>query len=140
MQNEALCAMEKQRELQGLHPWLIGAAAGGVIVFMAIASVTWFPRLNEPWVGMTSCGGALFLGILISAYWRVLGSWRLWISLTTVVAFNAICILVFVQQIRQLSLWDIDAILGLELFATMFFLNWFLDAKKVRVEITHKKL
>ena len=121
------------------HPWLIGVAAGVVFVFTAIASATWLPRLSEPWAMMTIVGAVFALGILISTYWRFLRSWRLWITLTTVVALNAICIRIFLTRIRQLSLRDIDVILALELGATGLFLNWFLDTKKARAELSRRK-
>jgi len=57
----------------------------------------------------------------------------------TVVGLDAICIRAFFEQMRNLSLWHIDLIAGSELFATMLFLNWFLDTKKARAEITHRK-
>ena len=130
---------EKRQLKSGSHPWLIGAAVGGVIFIATIASATWFPQAPEPLSGMTIGGGAFALGILISTYWRFLGCWRLWISMAVVIGLDAVCIRVFLEQIRQLSLWDIDVILALELGATMLFLNWFLDTKKARAEMAGRK-
>ncbi len=88
---------------------------------------------------MTIGGGGLCLGMLFSRYWKFVASWRLWISLAALVALDAICIRFFLEQMRELSLWNIDCILAFEFVATIFFLNWFLDTKKARAEISRRK-
>jgi hypothetical protein len=121
------------------HPWLIGIAVGVVLVIAAILSATRFPNAPEPLSGMTVAGGAFALGLIMAAYWRFLGSWRLWTSLGCVIALNAICIRLFLAHLRNLTLWDLDFIVAFELIATMLFLNWFLDTKKARLEMSRRK-
>ncbi|MFZ0334078.1 MAG: hypothetical protein WAN10_05820 [Candidatus Acidiferrales bacterium] len=129
----------KDQPTSASHPWLIGIAVGVVILVAAIVSATRFPDAPEPVTGMTIAGGALALGMITATYWRFLRSWRLWISLGCVITLDAICIRVFLEQVRNLTLWDIDLIVAFELFATMLFLNWFLDTKKARLEISRGK-
>lgn len=97
---------------------------------MVIVSANWLPRAPEPFTDVTICGSALFMGILISTYWRFRGSLRLWVPLLILVTIDAICIRMFFEQVRKLGLWPLDFILVFELFATMLFLNWFLDVKR----------
>lgn len=113
---------------------MVGAVAGGVIVIVIFSSA-WFPSVFDPsnkWILMTICCAALAIGILVSTYWRFLGSWRFWFPILACAAVDGLCVWVFPQQIRKLDLWDIDLIFAFELFAALLFLNWFLDTKKTR--------
>ena len=112
------------------HPYLIGAAVGFIILIVAIVIAIWFPDAPEPLAGMTVGGGTFLIGVLISMYWRFLGSWRLWVTLITLFTIDAVCIDIFFEQVHKLSLWSIDWILALEFAAVILFLNWFLDTKK----------
>lgn len=115
------------------NPWLVGAAGGGVIVIVIFSSA-WFPSIFDPsnkWIVMTICFAVLAIGILVSTYWRFLGSLRFWFPILALAAIDGICVWVF-PQIRKLDLWDIDLVPASELFAALLFLNWFLDVKKTR--------
>ena len=128
----------KERSISAAHPFLIGIAFG-LLIFATVIASAWFPKLADDWVMMVACTGGLCLAIVISTYWRFLRSWRLWVSLAGVIVVDALCVTIFAADVRNLHSRDMALIGGFELFVTMMFLNWFLDTKKARLEMSRHK-
>lgn len=112
------------------NPWFIGFVLGGGIVVATIVMAIWFPNVPEPLGRMIVMGGMFCIAILIATFWRFLSNWRFWVPLAFVICLDAVCVETLFDEIRKLSMWHLDFIMGFELFATMVFLSWFLDTNK----------
>lgn len=103
---------------------------GGGIVVATFVMAIWFPNAPEPLGRMIVMGGMFCIAILIATFWRFLSNWRFWVPLAFVICLDAVCVETLFDEIRKLSMWHLDFIMGFELFSIMLFLSWFLDTNK----------
>jgi hypothetical protein len=111
------------------YPILFGALIGLVIFSAIIVTETWFPWIGKAWdrhyrLAQSVCFTAGFFGVWVSRYWQ----WRrrgfLWLSICVFFLLHTSGVLYYATQVHPLGLRDWLALLTVESFVVVFYMDW----------------
>ena len=106
--------------------YVVGVALGVLLGGTIVVSTIWFPSMwdekNQWLIRLLFFTAGLFF-VLISTNWRFRSHTRLWVALGILGMVNAVFVVGFINQVRQLTVRHYMVILFVETFAGLLVLN-----------------